>query len=150
MELFSKDCSIKISPRGGGYDPCTGPIQNSDDDSNAWQGVKKIIGKLVTGSPSSSDSAPPAPGDSNQVPLDTRHLRPKSWSMSDEKQNGGTENKVSVLVKHLATSKRKIERQICNLLAVVFDEQLAKDDGKYNYIKANKKRRTYVNFVASK
>ena len=127
VELFSKDCSIKISPRGSGYDPCTGPIPTGDDDNGAWKGVKRMIGKLVTSSASCSENVPT--NEVQQASLDTVQLE-KNVSESNPEN---TTNKIPVLIKHLAFSKRKIERQICNLLAVVFDEQLS-NDGRENFL----------------
>ena len=131
VELFSKDCSIKISPRGVPQEPCVSlPMYNTGTDENASGlagGVRRMLGKLM-GSRESKDRTAISPGTqptsrSSSVP--TSDVKPSTRDQDEAMI------KTKALLTKLTSSKEKVEQQLLSLLSTLFDEQITKTEGWY-------------------
>lgn len=129
VELFSKDCSIKISPRGIPQEPCLSlPMYNAGNaDENATGlagGVRRMLGKLI--GRESKDRTPVSPGvqpSSRACPVPVSDV---STRVRDHEE---AMIKTKALLTQLTSSKEKVEQQVLGLLSTLFDEQITKNEG---------------------
>ena len=133
VELFSKDCSIKISPRGAPQEPCLNlPMYNPTNSETATGlagGVRRMLGKLIgrdtkertTVSPDAQPNIPPCANAQGSVRgSDVR------TSVRDQ---GEAMIKTKALLKQLTSSKEKVEQQVLNLMSSLFEEQIVSNEG---------------------
>lgn len=131
VELFSKDCSIKISPRGVPQEPCVSlPMYNAGTDENASGlagGVRRMLGKLM-GSRESKDRtaiSPDTQPTSRSCSVPTSDVKPSTRDQDEAMI------KTKALLTKLTSSKEKVEQQLLSLLSTLFDEQITKTEGWY-------------------
>ena len=131
VELFSKDCSIKISPRGAPQEPCLSlPMYNPTTDESPTGlagGVRRMLGKLIGRDTkertSVSPDAPPIPRANAQGSAPGRDVKP---GLHDQEE---AMIKTKALLKQLANSKEKVEQQVLTLMSSLFEEQIDRSDG---------------------
>lgn len=128
VELFSKDCSIKISPRGVPQEPCLSlPMYNAGTDDNASGlagGVRRMLGKLM--GRESKDRTSASPG---TQPSGRACAAPTSEVKSRARDQDEAMIKTKALLTQLTSSKEKVEQQVLSLLSTLFDEQITKSEG---------------------
>ena len=134
VELFSKDCSIKISPRGGPQEPCLSlPMCNANTGENATglaSGVRRMLGKLIG---RDSKGRAPLPPNSSQPQracvsgLDSAASQDVDASLVDSDKE--VMIKTKALMKQLSSSKEKVEQQVLGLLSTLFGEPLICNQG---------------------
>ncbi|KAL9954875.1 hypothetical protein ACROYT_G042460 [Oculina patagonica] len=128
VELFSKDCSIKISPRGVPQEPCLSlPMYNAGTDENASGlagGVRRMLGKLM--GRESKDRTSVSPG---TQPSSRACSTPTSDVKSRARDHDEAMIKTKALLAQLTSSKEKVEQQVLSLLSTLFDEQITKGEG---------------------
>lgn len=126
VELFSKDCSIKISPRGVPQESCLSlPMYNAGGDENASGlagGVRRMLGKLM-GRESKDRASPGTQPSSRAHPVPTSDVKPRARDQDEAMI------KTKALLTRLTSSKEKVEQQVLSLLSTLFDEQITKSEG---------------------
>lgn len=130
VELFSKDCSIKISPRGVPQEPCVSlPMYNTGTDDNGSGlagGVRRMLGKLM--GRESKDRTAISPGtqpSSRSSSVPTSDVKPSARDQDEAMI------KTKALLTKLTSSKEKVEQQVLGLLSTLFEEQITKTEGWY-------------------
>ncbi|XP_068729598.1 centromere-associated protein E-like isoform X2 [Montipora capricornis] len=130
VELFSKDCSIKISPRGAPPEPCLSfPMYNTSNDESAGLagGVRRMLGRLI-GRDTKDKTLRSPENHSNIRP--SASFQPSASGM-DEKARDQEEamRKTKALLRELSNSKEKVEQQVLSLMSSLFEEQIDRNEG---------------------
>lgn len=132
VELFSKDCSIKISPRGASPEPCFSlPMYNTSSDESAGLagGVRRMLGRLI-----GRDTKDRTPGSPEMHPsIRACPSLQASTPGKEEKSHDQEEamRKTKALLKQLSNSREKVEQQVLSLMSSLFEEQIDKKEGLY-------------------
>lgn len=132
VELFSKDCSIKISPRGAPPEPCLSlPMYNTSSDESAGLagGVRRMLGRLI-----GRDTKDRTPGSPETHPsIRARPSLQGSTPGREDKSHDQEEamRKTKALLKQLSNSREKVEQQVLSLMSSLFEEQIDKKEGLY-------------------
>ena len=133
VELFSKDCSIKISPRGAPQEPCLSLPMCSPTSEEATTGlgggVRRMLGKLIGRDTKDRTLVSPDAQPNICACPNTQD----SESGSDVKARVHNEEeamiKTKALLKQLTSSKEKVEQQVLSLMSSLFEEQIVKSEG---------------------
>ncbi|XP_015775233.1 PREDICTED: centrosome-associated protein CEP250-like isoform X1 [Acropora digitifera] len=128
VELFSRDCSIKISPRGAPPEPCLSlPMYNTSCDESAGLagGVRRMLGRLI-----GRDTKDRTQGSPDTHPSIRASLQ-GSTQGREEKSHDQEEamRKTKALLKQLSNSREKVEQQVLSLMSSLFEEQIDKKEG---------------------
>ena len=132
VELFSKDCSIKISPRGAPQEPCLSlPMCGTSSDESAAGlagGVRRMLGKLI--GRDTKDRAAMSPDAHSSIRASAN--APSAAPGRDKARMRDQEDamaKTKALLKQLTNSKEKVEQQVLNMMSSLFEEQIDRDEG---------------------
>ena len=131
VELFSKDCSIKISPRGVPQEPCLSlPMYNpvSDEASSGLAGgVRRMLGKLI--GRDTKDRTSVSPDAQPSIRANAHGSVPESDVKAPVHDHEEAMIKTKALLKQLASSKEKVEQQVLSLMSSLFEEQIVRNEG---------------------
>lgn len=133
VELYSKDCSIKISPLGNQREPVLSlPVYGNSQTSEGGicspvGGIRKMFGRLLGREPKEMTS--PKKMTSPRSPCHD-FVRVLDGSPQVLEEHDSSPDKATTLMKKLARSKEKVEQQVVNLLSQVFGEQIIRKEGK--------------------
>ena len=128
VELFSRDCSIKISPRGAPPEPCLSlPMYNTSSDESAGLagGVRRMLGRLI--GRDTKDRTPGSPETHPSIRASLQGSTPGREEKSHDQEEAM--RKTKALLKQLSNSREKVEQQVLSLMSSLFEEQIDKKEG---------------------